>query len=281
MRTFWRLLGFLRPYRQGVIVSFALAAVAMGAGVLIPYLVGRTVDQIREGETNLWPLAAAIAGRRPPAARVQRRAPARGGPRLARRRVRPAQPHVRAPSVARARVLRLAADRPADVALDRRPPGRALLPRLRPRVHPPVGAHDPDRRRRDARGEPEPGRRRARARAVRGRDRRALRPPQPAREPGGPAADRRADRRGRGERVRRARRQGVRAGGAPARPLPARGAAGVRPVDGLDAAARVLQPVHRLPPPARPRRAPARRAAVRRSTARSRSASSSRSTATC
>src|SRR5687767_12598221 len=32
----------------------------MGAGVLIPYLVGRTVDQIREGDTNLWPLAIAI-----------------------------------------------------------------------------------------------------------------------------------------------------------------------------------------------------------------------------
>jgi ATP-binding cassette subfamily B protein len=61
LRTFWRLLGFLRPYRTGVIVSFALAAVAMAAGVLIPYLVGRTVDEIRAGETNLWPLAAAIA----------------------------------------------------------------------------------------------------------------------------------------------------------------------------------------------------------------------------
>ena len=61
MKTFWRLLGFLRPYRTGVIVSFALAAVAMAAGVLIPYLVGRTVDEIRAGETNLWPLAAAIA----------------------------------------------------------------------------------------------------------------------------------------------------------------------------------------------------------------------------
>jgi len=61
LKTFWRLLGFLRPYRTGVIVSFALAAVAMAAGVLIPYLVGRTVDEIREGETNLWPLAIAIA----------------------------------------------------------------------------------------------------------------------------------------------------------------------------------------------------------------------------
>jgi len=61
LKTFWRLLGFLRPYRTGVIVSFALAGVAMAAGVLIPYLVGRTVDEIRADETNLWPLAAAIA----------------------------------------------------------------------------------------------------------------------------------------------------------------------------------------------------------------------------
>ena len=60
MHTFWRLLGFLRPYRRGVIVSFALAAVAMGTGVLIPFLVGRTVDEIRTGETDLWPLAIAI-----------------------------------------------------------------------------------------------------------------------------------------------------------------------------------------------------------------------------
>ncbi|MEA2430882.1 MAG: ATP-binding cassette, subfamily bacterial, partial [Thermoleophilaceae bacterium] len=60
MGTFWRLLTFLRPYRRGVIVSFVLAAVAMGTGVLIPFLVGRTVDEIRKGTTNLWPLAIAI-----------------------------------------------------------------------------------------------------------------------------------------------------------------------------------------------------------------------------
>jgi ABC-type multidrug transport system fused ATPase/permease subunit len=60
MRTFWRLLGFLRPYRGGVAVSFALAAVAMGMGVLIPFLVGRTVDRIGSGNSNLWPLALAI-----------------------------------------------------------------------------------------------------------------------------------------------------------------------------------------------------------------------------
>src|SRR3954452_3284541 len=62
MSTFWRLLGFLRPYRRAVIASFALAAVAMGVGTLIPFLVGRTVDDIRRGETTLWPLVLAILG---------------------------------------------------------------------------------------------------------------------------------------------------------------------------------------------------------------------------
>jgi ABC-type multidrug transport system fused ATPase/permease subunit len=62
MKTFWRLLGFLRPYRRGVLVSFVLAAAAMGVGVLIPYLVGRTVDDIRGGGVDLWPLALAVAG---------------------------------------------------------------------------------------------------------------------------------------------------------------------------------------------------------------------------
>src|SRR5919201_2467843 len=60
MRTFWRLLGFLRPYRGGGLASFSLAAAAMGTGVLIPYLVGRTVDEIRHGGARLWPLALAV-----------------------------------------------------------------------------------------------------------------------------------------------------------------------------------------------------------------------------
>jgi ATP-binding cassette subfamily B protein len=60
MRTFWRLLGFLRPYRRGVIVSFLLAGAAMGTGVLIPYLVGRTVNEIHHGGGNLEPLAIAV-----------------------------------------------------------------------------------------------------------------------------------------------------------------------------------------------------------------------------
>src|SRR5215212_3715648 len=62
MKTFWRLLGFLRPYRGGVIVSFVLAAAAMGTGVLVPYLIGRTVAEIRTGGDDLWPLAVTVAG---------------------------------------------------------------------------------------------------------------------------------------------------------------------------------------------------------------------------
>ena len=62
MKVFWRLLGFLRPYRWGVIASLVLATLAMASGVVIPYLVGRAVDQIRVGELVLWPLALAIVG---------------------------------------------------------------------------------------------------------------------------------------------------------------------------------------------------------------------------
>ena len=62
MATFRRLLSFLGPYRVGVALSFVLAAAAMGTGVLIPFLVGRTVDDIRSGGADLVPLALAIAG---------------------------------------------------------------------------------------------------------------------------------------------------------------------------------------------------------------------------
>jgi ABC-type multidrug transport system fused ATPase/permease subunit len=60
VKTFWRLLGFLRPYRRAVLISFGLAAVAMGTGVLIPFLVGQTVDEIRGSGADLWPLALAV-----------------------------------------------------------------------------------------------------------------------------------------------------------------------------------------------------------------------------
>jgi ABC-type multidrug transport system fused ATPase/permease subunit len=43
-----------------VIASLLLAAGAMLLGVLIPALVGKTVDAVRNGHSNLWPYAAAI-----------------------------------------------------------------------------------------------------------------------------------------------------------------------------------------------------------------------------
>jgi len=60
MHTFWRLLGFLRPYRGGVVSSLVLAAAAMGTGVVIPFLVGRAIDAVRRGEPQLGLLAAVI-----------------------------------------------------------------------------------------------------------------------------------------------------------------------------------------------------------------------------
>jgi len=61
VKTFWRLLGFLAPYRTGVALSFVLAALATGMGLLLPFLVGEAVDAI-EGSRPLLPLAAAIVG---------------------------------------------------------------------------------------------------------------------------------------------------------------------------------------------------------------------------
>ena len=60
MSTFRRLLGFLAPTARGVISSLALAAAAMGMGVLIPFLIGRTVDDVRHGGDSLWALGGAL-----------------------------------------------------------------------------------------------------------------------------------------------------------------------------------------------------------------------------
>lgn len=61
MTTFRRLLGFLSPYKRGVIVSFALAAAAMVATVAIPWLTGEAIDATRDGDKSrlIW-LAAAV-----------------------------------------------------------------------------------------------------------------------------------------------------------------------------------------------------------------------------
>jgi ATP-binding cassette subfamily B protein len=66
VRTFGRLLTFLRPYRRGVIASFTLAALAMLGTVAIPELAGAAVNTIHDrhhrGELLAYALAIAGAG---------------------------------------------------------------------------------------------------------------------------------------------------------------------------------------------------------------------------
>lgn len=63
MATFRRLLTFLTPYRGGVAASFAFAAAAMAATVAIPWLTGRAIDAIADGDRDaLVTLAIAVAG---------------------------------------------------------------------------------------------------------------------------------------------------------------------------------------------------------------------------
>jgi ABC-type multidrug transport system fused ATPase/permease subunit len=61
MRTYRRLMGFLRPYRPQLWGSLAFAWAAMGMTVLIPWLIGRAVNAIESGDKpDLLPLALAI-----------------------------------------------------------------------------------------------------------------------------------------------------------------------------------------------------------------------------
>jgi ABC-type multidrug transport system fused ATPase/permease subunit len=63
MRTFLRLLGFLRPYRRPLIGSLLLAWLAMGMTVLIPLLIGATVNAIQEERrADILPLVLALLG---------------------------------------------------------------------------------------------------------------------------------------------------------------------------------------------------------------------------
>ena len=158
MKTFWRLLGFLRPYRAGVIASFLLAAAAMGVGVLIPYLVGphgrrhprrrrRTCGRSRSPSSapGVLRLVFSVA------------APARGRAGLARRRVRPAQPHVRAPQSLELAFFdsqqtgQLMSRATVDLQAVRFFLGYGLI------FIAPVGAHDRDRRGGDVRARPRAG----------------------------------------------------------------------------------------------------------------------------
>src|ERR1700733_6341540 len=49
MTTFNRLLGFLRPYKRGLIVSWGLASLAMVMTVSLPKLTGSAVESVRKG----------------------------------------------------------------------------------------------------------------------------------------------------------------------------------------------------------------------------------------
>ncbi|MGB9185437.1 MAG: ABC transporter ATP-binding protein, partial [Solirubrobacteraceae bacterium] len=62
MPTFWRLLGFLRPYRRGVMWSFLLAFGSLGATVLIPYLTGLAINAIRAHHHHTLTLLAVAIG---------------------------------------------------------------------------------------------------------------------------------------------------------------------------------------------------------------------------
>ena len=50
MRTFLRLLGFLRPYRAGTLWALVLASLAMVGTAALPWLTGRAIDQIQQGD---------------------------------------------------------------------------------------------------------------------------------------------------------------------------------------------------------------------------------------
>ena len=169
MKTFRRLLGFLRPYRRGVIWSFVLAARRDGRRRRDP--VPRRRDDRRDPPRR---------GRQPVAARRSRSsAPGCCGCcfSVARRLVAGrvslgVEFDLRNRMYAHLQSLELAFfdDQQTGQLMSRSTvdlAGGALLPRLRPDLHRPVADHDRDRRRRDARGEPAAGARRPRADAVR------------------------------------------------------------------------------------------------------------------
>ena len=171
MNTFYRLLGFLRPYKRGLAISWVLASLAMVMSVALPALTGRAVEAIRKGAADLHghPLARAhdrhtllvlslvILGvvlarwgfmywRRMIAGRVS----------LAveydlRERIYGQLQRLELGFFDHQQTGQLMSRATVDLA------GRALLPRLRARVHPAVDPHDRARRRRDARDQPRLG----------------------------------------------------------------------------------------------------------------------------
>ena len=282
MGTFWRLLGFLRPYRKGVIWSFVLAFGALGGTVLIPWLTGVAINAIRAHDHRrlvLLAVAITVAGLVRLVLSVYRRLIAgqvslgvevdlRNGlyGHLQRLELSFFDRQQTGQLMSRATVdlqsvrfflgyglifiaqsvvtILLAA-----VAMFVLDPGLAAIS-LAPVPFVVLIADRYGHRSR-------PG------------------------DAGGPAADRRADRRRRGERLGRPGRQGVRAGGAPARPLRSLRPAGLRPADDRDPDPGVLQPADQLPAEPRACRDPAVRRAPGDRRRRSASVPSPPSTPTC
>jgi ABC-type multidrug transport system fused ATPase/permease subunit len=61
MRTFYRLLGFLRPYRRELSISWGLASLAMVMTVALPELTAHAVEAIRKGASHTHRAGAARA----------------------------------------------------------------------------------------------------------------------------------------------------------------------------------------------------------------------------
>jgi ABC-type multidrug transport system fused ATPase/permease subunit len=61
MSTFYRLLGFLSPYKRGLSISWALASLAMVMTVALPELTGRAVEAVRKGAVHVH--GQAVGGR--------------------------------------------------------------------------------------------------------------------------------------------------------------------------------------------------------------------------
>jgi ABC-type multidrug transport system fused ATPase/permease subunit len=61
MTTFYRLLGFLRPYKRGMIISWVLASLAMVMTVALPALTGHAVQIISDGTQHAHSSARASA----------------------------------------------------------------------------------------------------------------------------------------------------------------------------------------------------------------------------